>query len=385
MTTVSLRAPVVPRPEAGNPGRVAGFGGIAVAARRDVARQHGPARGALAIATIHADDPRVGIVSREQHEASLADLCAGIRSPHDGILGPTSLAWRLGGDLGVFLGGGRAALLQLAHPMVAHAIDHHSRTRADVVGRFQRTFDHVFAMVFGDLDAAIASARRVHAIHGRISGVMRGPLGGWPDGTRYHANDEHALFWVHSTLTDTTIRVRELLDGALPLEVKDRYVVELHRFAALFGIPRALLPTCWHDHVRSVRSMLDSDLLVVTPAAREMGRFLFGHGAPTQPVLGRVTEAVTAELMPPRLAAAFGLRRSPRLVAGALAAFRSVYARVPRSAVRIPAHAAAQHRIRGFAPPRLGTWTERRLFELARRVAGDAPVSDTNRGRDRTA
>src|SRR5215468_7037595 len=101
----------------------------------------------------------MSVVAREQLEASLATLRAEIDDPRHGILGPRSVAWRIGGDLAVFLGGGRAALLQLAHPMVAYAIDHHSHTRADVAGRFRRTFRNVFAMVFGDLDAAFLVAR----------------------------------------------------------------------------------------------------------------------------------------------------------------------------------------------------------------------------------
>ncbi|MBL0216332.1 MAG: hypothetical protein IPQ07_20915 [Myxococcales bacterium] len=43
----------------------------------------------------------------------------------------------------MFLGGGRAALLQLAHPMVAHDRPSLGKTRTSVVGRFQRTFKRV--------------------------------------------------------------------------------------------------------------------------------------------------------------------------------------------------------------------------------------------------
>src|SRR5688572_13970008 len=100
-----------------------------------------------------AHDDRVGtmpVVTRDQLEESLAELRAQVADPRAGILGPDSIAWRIGSDLGLFLGGGRAVLLQLAHPAVAYAIDQHSHTRTDVAGRFQRTFRNVFAMVFGD-------------------------------------------------------------------------------------------------------------------------------------------------------------------------------------------------------------------------------------------
>ena len=68
----------------------------------------------------------------------------------------------------MFLGAGRALLLQLAHPWVAAAIAEHSRTFDDPIGRFHRTFGVVFSMVFGSLDQAIAAARRLHRRHAAI-------------------------------------------------------------------------------------------------------------------------------------------------------------------------------------------------------------------------
>lgn len=313
------------------------------------------------------------IVHRDQHEASLAALRAEVGDPTAGILGPHSVAWRLGGDLGVFLGGGRAALLQLAHPMVAHAIDHHSRTRRDVVGRFQRTFRNVFAMLFGELDEAFAAARRVHAIHTRIHGAMDA-VGSWPAGARYHANDAEALRWVHATLVDTSLLVRELIDGDLPIAVRDRYVIEMNRFAALFGISRALLPDSYAAHASYMSDMLGSPQLAVAPCAREMAQFLVGRPARSpesaQPPLGRITEAVTHEMLPAHIAAQFGLRAAPLRVRGGLAAFGLVYRRLPTTAIAIPAAAEARRRLAGRPPSRLAAWTERRLFGLAQRATG---------------
>ena len=314
------------------------------------------------------------IVTREEHEAALAELAREIRGivePREGILGPRSLAWRVGGDLAVFLGGGRAALLQLAHPMVAYAIEQHSRTREDVVGRFQRTFRHVFAMVFGDLDDALAAARRVHKIHTRIQGTIPERIGAWQAGTPYHANDADALRWVHATLVDTTVVVRERLDAALPLAVKDAYIVELNRFAALFGIPRDRLPRSWAEHAAYMERMLASDQLAVAPCAREMASFLVGRSGLAQPPLGRVLELVTASLLPPHLADAFGLARSrvsDAAVRAALRAFGPVYRRIPNGVVAIPARAEAARRLAGLPPHRFHAWMERQLFGLSKKV-----------------
>ena len=312
------------------------------------------------------------VVTREQHEAALAALARVIPEPREGILGPRSVAWRLGGDLAVFLGGGRAALLQLAHPMVAYAIDHHSRTRADIAGRFQRTFRHVFAMVFGDLDEAFRAARRVHAIHSRILGTIPITIGSFRAGTPYHANDVDALRWVYATLVDTTIAVRERLDGALPPALKDTYIGEMNRFAALFGIPADDLPTTWAAHGLYMHRMLGAQTIAVAPCAREMAMFLVGREG-HQPPAGRVAEAITASLLPPRLAHEFDLRSSRASALGvraALAAFAPMYRRVPHALVAIPACSEAARRIAGRPPSRFAAWRERQLFGISGRVTG---------------
>jgi uncharacterized protein (DUF2236 family) len=317
------------------------------------------------------------IVTRDAHEAALAELAADVRAhgdPRAGILGPRSIAWQLGGDLAIFVGGGRAALLQLAHPMVAFAVDQHSKTRADVVGRFQRTFRNVFAMLFGDLDDALAAARRVHNVHTRIHGEIPIQIGRWRAGSAYHANDAHALRWVHGTLVDTTIAVRERLDGALPTALKDTYIVEMNRFAALFGIPRDLLPASYAEHSRYMTEMLVSDALGVTAVAREMGAFLVGRAASqSQPPLGRIAEALSVALLPSHIVRAFALSTTPvsrAATRAALAALAPTYRRIPRSVVAIPARSEAVRRIAGKPPSRLAAWTERRLFGLSRQVTG---------------
>jgi uncharacterized protein (DUF2236 family) len=310
----------------------------------------------------------MAIVTRADLEASLAELASAVQDPHEGILGPRSIAWQIGGDLGVFLGGGRAALLQLAHPFVAYAVEQHSQTRADVVGRFQRTFRNVFAMVFGELDDAMFAARRVHQIHTRIHGTIPIDVGAWRAGTPYHANDADALRWVHATLVDTTMLLREKLDGPLPIARKDAYMVEMNRFAALFGIPRALLPTSWADHAAYMARMIPQ--LAVAPVARDIAAFLMGRTGTAQPPLGRLVEALTATLLPGDLAAQFGLRRSRLPLGALLAALAPVYRQLPARVVAIPARSAAKRRLAGLPPSRLSAWAERQLFGLSRQVTG---------------
>jgi uncharacterized protein (DUF2236 family) len=305
------------------------------------------------------------VVTRDDLEAALASLRAEVGEPAHGVFGPASTAWRLAGDLAVFVGGGRAALLQLAHPFVAHAIADHSTTRRDIGGRFQRTFRNVFAMGFGDLDAAFTAARRVHAVHSRIDGVLPA-IGEWAAGTRYHANDVDALRWVHATLVDTVVVVRERLRGPLPARDRDGFVREHGRLARLFAIPDE--PRDWAAHAAYVEGMLASRQLTVAPCAREMAAFLFGEGGNA---LGRLVEAVTAELLPARLVDEFALTRRPALARAALAAIAAATA-LPAAAMMLPAHRDARRRLAGKPPSRIANWIEQSLWRLAERASGGA-------------
>lgn len=225
-----------------------------------------------------------------------------------GLFGPESMLWRLGRESIVFLGAGRAALLQLAHPWVANAIDQHSATRNDPLGRFRRTFTHVFAMVFGSLDQVERAALRVHNRHRSVSGEIAEPSGAFAEGSYYQANEAHAMLWVHATLWDTQLRMYELFFPPLTATEKETYYQETKRFAYLFGIPDALLPADWDAFQEYMETMYASDVLTVSSVGREMGDMVFGF---EMPVLGaaplRWLRAMTAEVMPERLARQFGL------------------------------------------------------------------------------
>lgn len=305
------------------------------------------------------------VVGRAELEASLAGLRAEVGEPRAGIHGPGTMAWRLERDGLIFLGGGRAVLLQLAHPLVAHAIRDHSKTRGDVIGRFQRTFHAVFAMSFGDLDHACRAARGVHGGHARVVGTLDEDCGGFAPGTAYAGNDPDLLRWVHATLIETVVVVHEATHGPLPEADKDAYCRDARRFGALFAIPEPLLPTTWAAQRRYVDDMVASRDLTVTEAARSMAAYLFGGR------LGPALQAITAGLLPAPIRAGFGLTFGPReqrRFAAVMTAARAL-ARLPAATRDLPAYRDAQRRLRGLPPARWSRWLARRMFSLAGQAA----------------
>jgi uncharacterized protein (DUF2236 family) len=288
-------------------------------------------------------------VAREDLEDFLERLRREIGDPRAGLFGPGSTMWEVNREAVAFLGGGRAALLQLAHPYVAHAVDQHSRTREDLLGRFVRTFDHVFAMVFGDLDGAIRSSRRVHAFHRTVTGTIDEDIGPFRKGHRYQANDEAALFWVEATLIDTSVQIFELLVRSLTLAEKEAFYRDWRRFGFLFGIPDRDVPPDWTAFERYMARMFrDGSPLAVGRPARALSGFLFHPKSLPVAAFARWYEVMTAALLPERIRSEFGFTHGVAQRATfqtSVAALRIALPHLPSAIRYLPAYNEALRRI----------------------------------------
>jgi uncharacterized protein (DUF2236 family) len=298
------------------------------------------------------------IVTRRELEAEIDRVRTEVAVPAHGLFGPASVTWRIGRDASVFLGAGRAALLQLAHPYVAHAIEQHSETRRDPVGRFNRTFLHVYGIIFGDLEAAIGAAHRVRGIHDRVNGIVDEDVGRLPRGHRYHANDAGALLWVYATLLETSLMAHEIAFGPLPLADKERYYLELMRFGRLFGLGDAVLPPSYAAFTAYCARMVAGDELAVGCRARQIAGFLLSPPSlPFRPAM-RWYRTITAGLLPPRLRDAYGIpftRGDAVVYEASLRALRAGWPHLPARLRLRPEYVEAMRRIEGKPrPDRMG-------------------------------
>lgn len=305
----------------------------------------------------------MSLVTPEALEADLEAIARGCPDPAHGVFGPASSVWRVSRELVNFLGAGRAALLQLAHPWVATAVRDHSVTERDLAGRFQRTFFQVFAMTFGDLDAALGAARRIHRIHRGVEGRLDEAAGAFPAGSPYAANVEDALMWVHATLIDTSVRLFERFVAPLGDAGREAHYAETRRFARLFGISDRVLPADWAAFRAYWDAMIASEALAVGATARRQSAQLLAPTRGAARVLWGWHRAVTATLLPERLRDAYGLtlsRREGALVGATFFALERTYRRLPGRARFVPAWFDAQRRLAG-RPGRdaLGAATER--------------------------
>jgi uncharacterized protein (DUF2236 family) len=211
----------------------------------------------------------------------------------------------------------------------------------------------VFSLVFGTLDQALESARRLHARHAAITGVLPEAAGPFPQGSSYRANELDALRWVHATLVDTALMAHDLVMPTLSRGERERFYLESKLFAALFGIPADTLPPGWNGFAAYVESMLGSDVLTVSSDARRIAdRLLSGTGT------GLITpgwyRAVTAMLLPERLRFGFGLpygNKERRAADGALRWIRRVYPVLPVRLRFVAPYQVAQARLSGRGKP----------------------------------
>lgn len=283
-------------------------------------------------------------------EETLRAIRARTRDPRDGVYGPGSVSWQVNREVVILLGGGRAALLQLAHPYVAYAVDQHSDTPNDPVGRFRRTFEHVFAMVFGDLEHAERSARRVYALHKTVKGPIQEAVGPYAAGHHYHALDRGALFWVHATLVDSALLVYERTIGPLSRFDRERYYEESRVFASLFGVPPETTPESYDRFQQYFGDMLASSVITASRPCRALSRFLLQPPRPLYTPLARWYRVITAGMLTDRLRRELALPWGPlerASYATSWPAIRAIVRTMPARLRYFPDYVEAMQRIRG--------------------------------------
>ncbi len=244
-----------------------------------------------------------------------------------GLFADDAVIRRVDSEPLLLVGGGRALLMQLAHPQVAAAVADHSGFRSDPWARLRHTVRAISAIVFGTAAQGEEAAACLRAVHHRVTGPG------------YRAADPELLLWVHATLVDTALRVHARFLRPLPPDEAARYYSESAVVAELLGVPRDRQPADLAAFRRYVRAMVGT--VTVTDTARRLAvdvlRPRFGMAAEPGLLLAR---QVTAGLLPSRLRRQYGLSWDrPRQAAleTAAALSRVVLPRVPRAVRRAPA------------------------------------------------
>jgi uncharacterized protein (DUF2236 family) len=238
-----------------------------------------------------------------------------------GLYADDSITRRVNRENILLLGGGRALLMQLAHPKVAAGVDDHSDFRTHPIRRLRRTVLVTMAIVFGEKETALAAARTVNQAHSRVRGHD------------YHALDPGLLLWVHATLVDSAIVTYQTFVTSLTQSEREEFYQESKLFGELLGIPRDHFPESLRDFDDYLHRMIAGGDVHVTPRAKELARLVVRPRLRLLPGPLMVPfEVVTTGLLPPALRESYGLAWGR----GQQRAFKLAVAAVPRMVALTP-------------------------------------------------
>ena len=247
------------------------------------------------------------------------------------VAGAGSVTWKITSEAAITLGGSRAVLMQLAHPLVAVGVSEHSSYMTDPFGRTDRTFVLGQMLTFGSGKTAHEAARTINRLHTHVSGTLPLNAGAFSSGTPYKARNPELLLWVHATLIDTILLVYPLLIGPLSPDEQERYYQESKETAHLLGLAPKDMPETLQDLQLYVNNMVYSNQLAATPQARQLVQQLLYPPAPTflRPLM-HFNTFVTCALLPPPVRDIYGLEWNDTRQRAADLTFAGMHAIIPR-------------------------------------------------------
>jgi uncharacterized protein (DUF2236 family) len=189
----------------------------------------------------------------------------------------------------------------------------HSSAADDPYERLARTANVMGTIGFGERADADRLTRMVRAMHRRVSGKLREPIGPYPAGTAYRADDPELLLWVLFTLVDSGLVVYRTYVGSLSREEEAAYWEDYRVVGRLFGLRLREMPRTLADLDDYRRSMLEGDRLYVTDWARERARaIVLDPPVPwvAQPLLETVN-FITIALLPDQIRNEYGFAPVP--------------------------------------------------------------------------
>ncbi len=251
-----------------------------------------------------------------------------------GYFGPDSMTWKIGRESILLLGGARAVLMQLAHPLVAQGVSEHSNYMSKPFQRTEHTFLLGQMLTFGTTDTARQAARTINNLHKHVHGTLPMDAGTYPQNTPYNARDPKLLLWVHATLADTILHTYPLFVGPLTYEEQNQYYQESKMMGYLLGLTKADMPSTVNDLYAYVDDMVCSNELAATPQGRQIVQQVLYPPIPNmfRPILD-FNHFITNALLPQPLRELYGLgwgTKRQKMFDALTIGIRGTYPRLPK-------------------------------------------------------
>lgn len=219
-----------------------------------------------------------------------------------------SMLRRVHRERAIALSGPRALLMQAAHPLAVTGLLAHSTAMDEPYDRLARTAETMSTIGFGSRAEADHVTAHVRAMHTRVSGTIKEPVGRFAAGTPYRADQPDLLLWVLFCLVDSGIVVYRKYVGRMSRRDEAAYWDDYKVVGELFGLHRADMPDSLDDLHEYRREMLEGDTLLVTDWARRRAReIVLEPPIPwiAQPLL-QTANFITIALLPDRIRQEYG-------------------------------------------------------------------------------
>ncbi|MEO6054138.1 MAG: oxygenase MpaB family protein [Chthoniobacterales bacterium] len=229
----------------------------------------------------------------------------------DGLFDPTSVTWKVSRENILLAGGMTAAILQVAHPSIAHGVNEYSDFRESPLRRLHNTLLAVRTIAFGTREQVAKTRAQIARIHEMVKGSL-------PDGRTYSAFDPDAQLWVLSTLFQTSVFLYERWISPLSAEEKHAYWREYRIFGEVFGLTPDYGPQSWQEFCIYYQEMVSGNLLGSDPVSATVAQ---GIEFPSRPFwlvpVSKMLHFTVSEFLPSPVRERLGFRSTPRNV-GAL-------------------------------------------------------------------
>ena len=231
----------------------------------------------------------------------------------EGYFTDASMLRRVVGEKVLALAGPRTLLLQAAHPVAFAGFFAHTGALDEPYERLDRTARVMNTIAFGTRADADRATRRVRTMHRRVRGVLPEPVGPYPAGTPYAADDPALLLWILAAIADSAMVVYPRYVRALPPAEREALWQDYKQVGRLFGLADADMPDTAGDFDAYMRDMLEGDALQLTAEARDLGIQIVMH--PPVPLRFRplleLVNQITVGLLPPDIRRQYGLSWDP--------------------------------------------------------------------------
>ncbi len=187
---------------------------------------------------------------------------------------PDSTIWRINREQIILLGGARALLMQIAHPLVAESVYHHSYVFTKPVLRLRRTLDLTLSMVFGTVEEVQNATDEINRVHRPATGRLDNAIGDYQAGTPYNPRNPKLALWVYATLIEGALHGYETYLHPLSAEDKQTYYEDSKKSIGLLGVKPSRLPSTYDGLMNYMQTVMTNGEIVVGETARKIAPYV---------------------------------------------------------------------------------------------------------------